>query len=230
MLEQLEDAPHLIDRVIPDYPPGAKRILKDNGSWINALKRDDTRLVSESIQCIEPTGVRTVDGVLHEADVIAYATGFKASDFLVPMRVRGRDGELHDHWRGDARAYLGMMVPGFPNFFMLYGPNANLVTHGASLVYLSECQLSFVLETMRIAESTGSASMDVREDLFEEYNEEIDTANRLRSWGWSGVSSWYKNSFGRSAQNWPLPIEEYWDRTRQVTSAYFVSRTRSRPE
>ena len=93
---------------MPDYPPFSKRFIRDNGAWPRTIMRDDVDLVTDAIDEITPEGVRTVDGTLHEADVLIYGTGFTASDFLMPMQVVGRDGvELHDRWQGDARAYLG---------------------------------------------------------------------------------------------------------------------------
>ena len=159
--------------------------------------------------------------MLHEADVIIYGTGFQASRFLTPMQVAGRGGvELHDMWQGDARAYLGMMVPGFPNFFMLYGPNTNIVVNG-SIIYYTECEVHYVVEAVRLLLDRGVVSLDCRPDVHDEYNELIDQANRLRTWGFSSVSSWYKNEFGRSAQNWPFTSLEYWEQTRRPNPADF---------
>ena len=94
--------------VMPDYPPFSKRFIRDDGAWARTIMRDDVDLVTSPIAEITPEGVRTEDGTLHEADVLIYGTGFTASDFLMPMRIVGRDGvELHDRWKGDARAYLG---------------------------------------------------------------------------------------------------------------------------
>ena len=112
---EFADAPELLAAVMPDYPPFAKRFIRDNGIWARTLKRDDVHLVTDRIEAIVPEGVRTVDGTLHEADVIIYGTGFQASDFLTPMKVVGRGGvDLHERWGGDARAYLGITLPGLP--------------------------------------------------------------------------------------------------------------------
>ncbi len=135
---QFTDRPELLDQVLPTYPPGAKRLLRDNGVWADALKRDNVQLIPDSIREITPKGIVTADGVAHDVDVIIYGTGFQASKFLTPMTVTGRGGvDLHEHWSGDARAYLGVTVPGFPNLFCLYGPNTNIVING-SIIYFSE--------------------------------------------------------------------------------------------
>ncbi len=124
-------------------------MLLDNGTWARTLMRDDVHLVTEPIERIEPHAIVTTDGQRHDVDVIVYATGFEASRFLMPMQVTGRGGvDLHATWDGDARAYLGMTVPDFPNLFCLYGPNTNLVANG-SIIFFSECEVRYLLECIR---------------------------------------------------------------------------------
>ena len=210
------DRPDLLAKSIPTYPVGAKRMCRDNGNWPAALKRDNVALVTEAIDRIEAHGVVTADGKLHEADVLVFATGFQAADFLTPMTVVGRDErDLHDFWAGDARAYLGMTIPGLPNFFTLYGPNPNLVVHG-SIIFFSECEVTYVLDAVRKLLADERHSLEVRPEVYEKYNDEVDAANAMRAWGWSSVSTWYKNAFGRSAQNWPFSVLEFWRRTRRI--------------
>ncbi|MFG1708841.1 NAD(P)-binding domain-containing protein [Nonomuraea sp. M3C6] len=205
--------PDLLRAAIPDYPPGAKRMLRDNGVWAAALKQDNVELVTDPISRITERGVATAERE-YEADVIVYATGFTASDFLVPMTVTGRDGaDLHKRWTGDARAYLGMTVPGFPNLFLMYGPNTNIVVNG-SIIFFSECEAHYILECLRSLLHDGHRALECREDVHDAYNEMIDAANRQRAWGVSTVNSWYKNALGRVAQNWPFTLMEYWERTR----------------
>jgi 4-hydroxyacetophenone monooxygenase len=158
--------------------------------------------------------LRTIDGVLHEADVLIYGTGFTASHFLLPARVVGRDGvELHDRWQGDARAYLGITLPGFPNLFLLYGPNTNIVVNG-SITYFSECEVHYVLGCVRALLDEGAKALEPRVDVHDAFNERIDAENLQMAWGVSTVNSWYKNAAGRTAQNWPFSLLEYWQRTR----------------
>lgn len=223
MQAQFADRPDLFEKVLPKYPPAAKRILLDNGSWPEALKRDNVHLITDAIQEITPEGVLTADGELHEADVIVYGTGFQASKFLTPMRITGRNGiELNDQWGGDARAYLGITVPNFPNFFMLYGPNTNIVVNG-SIIYFSECEVQYVLGCLRLLlAENGHRALDCKQDVHDAYNEHIDEANLHRAWGVSDVNSWYKNEFGRVAQNWPFNLVEYWKRTRKPDPADYV--------
>lgn len=222
MEAQLADAPELRDRVIPQYPVGAKRVFRDDGSWLKTLKRNDVELISAGIEKITPRGVTTDDGVEHDVDVLVYGTGFQASRFLTPMTVTGRDGlDLHSHWDGDARAYLGMSVPGFPNLFCLYGPNTNLVGQGGSIIYFSECASTYLLDAVKLLVSTGKRAMEVRPEVHDEYNAWVDEASEQRAWSYSKVSSWFINAKGRSAQNWPFSALEYWRRTQRVEPSDF---------
>jgi 4-hydroxyacetophenone monooxygenase len=210
------DRPDLLAKALPNYPVGAKRMCRDNGNWPNTLKRSNVSLVTDPIDHVESRGVVTADGQLHSADVLVFATGFQASDFLTPMTVVGCDArELHQVWAGDARAYLGMTIPGFPNFFTLYGPNTNLVVHG-SIIFFSECEINYVLNAVHQLLAGDQNVLEVRPEVHEKYNEEVDAANAMRAWGWSGVNSWYKNAFGRSAQNWPFSVLDFWQRTRRA--------------
>jgi len=210
---QAPDSPELLEKIIPTYPVGGKRALLDNGVWVEALKRDNVELVTQPIVRIVPEGVVTADGHTHPADVIIYGTGFHASRFLWPMRIVGRGGvELHDVWDGDARAYLGMTTPNFPNLFMLYGPNTNIVVNG-SIIFFSECSVRYVVGCLKLMAETGAATMEVRAGVHDAFNEKVDAANALMAWGSPHVSSWYKNAKGRVSQNWPFPLVEYWNAT-----------------
>jgi 4-hydroxyacetophenone monooxygenase len=210
---QFGDRPDLLEKVMPVYPPGAKRMLRDNGVWAGALKRENVQLVTTSIREITPTGIVTEDGVAHDVDVLIYGTGFQASKFLTPMTITGRSGiDLHEQWNGDARAYLGVTVPGFPNLFCLYGPNTNIVING-SIVYFSECGVRYILGLVKLLLAGGHRALDIRKDVHDEFNEHVDAENKRMAWGWSDVNSWYKNANGRVAQNWPFTLLEYWKRT-----------------
>jgi 4-hydroxyacetophenone monooxygenase len=210
---EFADRPDLLEKVVPTYPPGAKRLLRDNGVWARTLKRDNVQLITEAIREITPTGIVTADGVAHDVDVIVYGTGFQASKFLTPMRVTGRGGiDLHEHWAGDARAYLGVTVPGFPNLFCLYGPNTNIVING-SIIYFSECGVRYILGCIEMLLRMERSALDVRKDVHDEFNERVDAQNALMAWGCSNVNSWYKNEHGHIAQNWPFTLLEYWQRT-----------------
>jgi 4-hydroxyacetophenone monooxygenase len=219
--DQFGDRPDLLEKVIPDYPPAAKRMLRDNGIWARTLKRDNVRLVADRITRITADGVAT-DAGDYPLDVLVLATGFQASHFLMPMTVKGRGGvDLHEQWAGDARAYLGMTIPGFPNLFCLYGPNTNIVVNG-SIIFFSECSINYIMDSIRQLLVGKRRTMECREDIFWAYNREIDEANHNMAWGASNVHSWYKNELGRVSQNWPYTLRDYWQRTQEVTPSDFV--------
>jgi 4-hydroxyacetophenone monooxygenase len=214
--ERFANRPDLAAKTTPTYPPGAKRMLRDNGVWAAALGQGNVHLVTAGISEITPAGIRTTDGVEHEVDVIVWATGFNASNFLESLQVSGVDGvDLHRYWDGDARAYLGITVPHFPNLFCIYGPNTNLVVNGSTVLF-SELSAEYILRALHGLLERGEAALEVREDVYEAYNERVDEANRLMAWGAAEVSSWYKNSRGRVSQVWPFPILDYWTSTLEV--------------
>lgn len=213
--------PDLLEKVVPSYPPMAKRILIDDGTWARTMQRDDVELVTDPIERFTPAGIKTRDGRERPADVIVLATGFHASKFLMPMRITGESGRtLEDCWGGDARAYLGIMVPHFPNLFLLYGPNTNIVING-TIIFFSECEVRFVLESLRTLFQNGYRALQPSEEAYEEYGRYVDDGNRSMAWGVSSVNTWYKNEFGRSAQNWPYGLVDYWEQTRRLRPGNF---------
>jgi len=210
----LADRPDLLEKSVPQYAPASKRIVLDNGTWLSTLKRDNIRLVTEHVECITAEGVTTQDGAHFGVDVIVYATGFEASNFLMPMKVVGRHGrDIHEVWNGDARAFLGIMVPGFPNFFCMYGPNTNIVVNG-SIIYFSECETRYIVGCIEELLRRNLGAIDVRQDVHESFCERVDQGNRSMVWGVATVNSWYRNETGRVAQNWPFSLLEYWELTR----------------
>lgn len=220
---EFADRPDLLEKVLPTYPPASKRIVVDNGVWAKTLKRDNVSLTTDGIARITPEGIVDDHGQLHEADVIILATGFTASQFLTPMKVRGLGGvELHEEWDGNARAYLGVTMPKFPNFFMLYGPNTNIVVNG-SIIYFSECEVNYVMRYIEHLLKTGVRALDVKREVFASYNERVDEGNRNMVWGVSKVNSWYKSASGRVAQNWPFSLLEFWQNTRRLNADDYVS-------
>ena len=208
----------LLEKMTPHYPPFSKRFVRDNGILPRTFTRDDVTLETAGIDRITEKGLVTKDGREVEADVIIYGTGFTASDFLMPLEVVGRDGrKLHDHWDGDARAYLGITLPHFPNLFLLYGPNTNIVVNG-SIIFFTECEVDYLLASIEMLLREGKNAMDCRASVHDAYNERIDADNQNRAWGAATVNTWYKNRLGRVSQNWPYGLLEYWKQTREVDS------------
>lgn len=210
---QVADRPDLVDKVIPQYPVGGKRAVLDNGVWLGALKRPNVELITDRIERITPKGVVTADGAEHEVDVLIYGTGFKASSFLSSLKVKGRGGQdLHETWAGDARAYLGITTPGFPNFFIIYGPNTNIVVNG-SIIFFSECAVRYIVGCLKLLAETGARAMEPKREVHDDFNRRVDEANQGWAWGSPHVTSWYKNELGRVSQNWPFGLIDYWRAT-----------------
>jgi 4-hydroxyacetophenone monooxygenase len=211
--------PDLLAKVIPDYPPFGKRMLRDT-KWFDMLLRPNVELETGGIECIESDAVVMQDGTRHAADVIVLATGFQAAKMISPMEVVGRGGTtLRDLWgEDDPRAYLGITHPGFPNFFMVYGPNTNLA-HGGSAVFHSECQIHYIMEALRELIETGADAMECRTEPFETYNHQVDAALKKMVWSHPGVTNWYKNKKGRVIMNSPWRLATYRHLTAHVEPA-----------
>src|SRR3984957_13952736 len=222
--------PELRARCVPDYVMGCKRVVFSN-DWYPALARPDVDLVTERIERIVPDGVVTADGATHPADVIIYGTGFGATQFLTPMQVSGRGGQsLQQAWRDGAQAYLGITVAGFPNFFMLYGPNTNL--GGNSIIYMLEGQIGYVLGAIQTLQAERLAWLDVRPEGQDAFTAGVQSASR--TWVWEpGCHNWYTTASGRNINNWPAYTFTYRYRVRRFDlAAYRVipnSRSRTGP-
>ena len=198
----------LLAKVTPSFPPYGKRMLRD-GNWFRTLTRDNVELVTTGVERITATGVVGTDGVEHPADVIILATGFKAQAPLFPMEIVGTQGSIRDHWGDDnPRAHLGITVPHFPNFFILYGPNTN-GGHGGSAVFNSECQVRYTMLALRELIERDAASLDVKEEPFEEYNRKVDAEHAQLVWTHPGVKNWYRNKAGRVVTNSPWRLSHY---------------------
>lgn len=215
-IEEKIDDPELRKKLIPDYPMGAKRILFSD-DYYDALARDNVDVVTDPIEHFEPTGVRTKDGTLHEADVIIYATGFETTSFLTPMKITGRDGAvLNEIWDEEgAEAYLGITHNGFPNFFMMYGPNTNLGHN--SIVIMIEAQTRYILSCLDALSKRQAKWLDVKAPVQQAYNQWVQ--DRLREKVWSAVDrSWYKDDSGKITNNWVGRTTEYRKMTRRVNA------------
>ena len=158
--------------------------------------------------------------------MIIYGTGFHASRFLWPMQIVGRGGRRSaDAWDGDARAYLGMTTPGFPNLFMIYGPNTNIVVNG-SIIFFSECSVRYIVGCLKLLAETGARRWRSGSDVHDAFNVKVDAANAMMAWGSPHVTSWYKNATGRVSQNWPFPLVDYWNATVAPNPADFILRAK----
>lgn len=198
--------PALRAKLTPDYPIGAKRVLF-NDDYYPTLNRRNVRLVTDGIERIEPPGVRTRAGELVAADVIIYATGFHATDFLAPIAITGAGGRsLRDEWQAGAHAYLGVTVSGFPNLFMLYGPNTNL-GHNSILVMI-EAQVGYVIDAIRQLDDRRARRLDVKRTVMDEYNRWLQKDLAKSVWA-ADKQSWYKLADGTITNNWPHSTIRY---------------------
>jgi 4-hydroxyacetophenone monooxygenase len=222
MRSELGDRPDLLAKVIPDYPAYGKRILIDN-HWFRMLKRANVDLVTEAIDRIEPEGVRTKDGRLWQADALVFATGFKVSKMLFPMQIFGRAGrELHAFWGDDdAKAYLGLTVPGFPNFFILTGPNTGLA-HGGNQIFMTECGVRYMMLALRELYESGRRSIECRPHVYEAYNRRVDAMHARMVWTHKGMTNWYRNRHGRVFAITPWRLVEYWKMTSRFDPAEYA--------
>lgn len=198
--------PALRRRLTPDYVIGCKRILLSD-EFYPALQRPNVELVTEPIAAIEPLGVQTADGYLHPVDVIIYATGFETFSALQSIAVTGRHGAtLKEVWAGGPSAYLGLSVAGFPNFFILYGPNTNLGHN--SIIAMLECQFGYVLQALAARDQRHAAALDVRPTAAAAFNGRLQEEMRSAAWG-AGCNNWYKTADGQLANNWTGTVEDY---------------------
>jgi cation diffusion facilitator CzcD-associated flavoprotein CzcO len=213
---QLRGDRELWKKTTPDYPVGCKRILI-TGEWFPMLRRDNVQLETGPIREITEDAVVTEDGRSHAADAIIFGTGFTAQEFLAPMRVVGRGGMRlkEDAWARGGEAYLGIAVHGFPNMFLLYGPNTN---HGTgSAIELLEAQARYAAQAVELLAQERAQRLEVRRDAYDSFVREMD--ERLKDSVWVGCGSWYVTEEGRVTNNWPGSQTEYKRRTKTVALA-----------
>lgn len=222
LMEQLEGREDLQQKCLPDYPPWGKRILIDNG-WFAALKRPHVELFTESVVEVTPRGIVTSSGMEREAGVIVFATGFETTRFLFPMDVRGRGGiALRDHWEDDnAKAYLGISTPGFPNLFFIYGPNTN--GSGGSFLSWSESQVNYIVQLLQVMVVKGIGALEPRRDLHDEYNRRVDEAHARMIWTHPRLTTYYRNSRGRVVVNTPWRVIDNWSTLREPSVDEYVT-------
>jgi len=210
-LKQHISDPQLRSQLQPNYPMGCKRILISN-DYLPALTQPNVTVISEAISRVSETAIITADGREHPCDVLIYGTGFAATDFLAPMQIRGLGGrELNQAWRDGAEAYKGISVSGFPNLFILYGPNTNLGHN--SIIYMLESQFRYVLGCIDLLRQQGARYVDVKATVQQRYNQQIQASSHRTIWE-QGCSSWYKTASGKSTNNWPGYTFTYRQQTR----------------
>lgn len=217
--------PALREALTPSYTMGCKRILLSD-DYYPALASEHVQLVTDPIEAIDASGVRTRDGTHHPLDVLILCTGFQAAEQMAPFVVQGRAGRtLAEAWADGGEAYLGTVVHGFPNLFFLVGPNTGL--GHSSMIFIIESQVRFVMEALGALRSQGLAWMDVRADAQERFNSWLQQRMARTVWQQGGCSSWYQTTDGRNTTLWPGFTFDFARRTRRPRLADFelVART-----
>lgn len=215
-LEREVADPELRRKLTPSYPLGCKRVLQSN-DWYPALQRPNVELIDAAVTEITAEGVRSGDGTTRPADVIVYGTGFTPTRFLTPMRIAGLGGaDLNTAWRDGAEAYLGMTVSGFPNFFMMYGPNTNVA---GSIVYMLESQARYIVSAIRCLRRGRARRMTVRDGVQRRFNERIQARLDRTVLVADTCHSYFQDPSGKVTTQWPGFMLEYRTRTRRIRRA-----------
>ncbi|MEE2665020.1 MAG: NAD(P)/FAD-dependent oxidoreductase [Myxococcota bacterium] len=209
--------PEVRRKLTPRHPYGCKRPLLSN-DYYPAFNRPNVELVTEGIAGITDDAIETTDGKLRRVDTIVMATGFETTKYLSAIEVRGRDGlQLEDAWRDGAQAYLGITTSGFPNLFMLYGPNTN----NGSILFMLECQVDYVMRQLERMQARSVAWIDVRREVMDSYNEALQRElDGVDVWH-ASCNGYYRGPSGRIVTQWPRNMTIYRERTQaDDTDAY----------
>jgi cation diffusion facilitator CzcD-associated flavoprotein CzcO len=220
-LEDQVSDPELKRALTPDHVLGCKRVLI-SPDYYSTLERPNVELVTQGVRELTEDGVVAEDGTARPADVIVLSTGFESTRFLAPMAIRGRDGvDLNEAWREGANAYLGMTVAGFPNLFVMYGPNTNLGS--GSIIFQLESQMTYIADAVEKLRRMGGR-LSVRPEVQQAFDREMQS--RLSSSVWqTGCNNWYVDEHGRNTNNWPGFTLEYRRRTRRLDPADYEPTT-----
>jgi cation diffusion facilitator CzcD-associated flavoprotein CzcO len=205
--------PELRRKVTPDDQLGCKRVMLTD-DWYPALAQSNVELVTERIEEIGPAGIRTADGAERAADVLVLATGFRSHSFTAPMEIVGVEGRtLAEEWAEGARAYFGMSVPGFPNMFLLYGPNTN--GGSGSVIYTIEANMSHVVDALRRLDRADARQIEIRREAADRFDRELRAALAGTVWH-TGCTNWYVDEKGHNPSQWPWLWSTYRRRTAQL--------------
>jgi cyclohexanone monooxygenase len=203
----LADRPDLVEKLLPDYPVGAKRAVASADFY--AAVRQSNVVIAPAVARMDAGGLIDESGKRHELDVVVLATGFRTTDYLSRLKITGRNGvDLHAAWNGEPAAFLGSCVPGFPNFFMLHGPNSNTGT----LLFILECQAKFAADCMLSMARANGSTVEVKRSAFESYNRWIQ--ERLEKSVYRATRNYYAAASGRIVTQWPFSATRFWWMTR----------------
>jgi cation diffusion facilitator CzcD-associated flavoprotein CzcO len=213
--------PELRRKLTPDYTFGCKRALISN-DYYPALTKPNVEVVTDGIAEVRPHSVVAADGTERDVDAIIFGTGFRVHDMPVIDRLRGRDGlSLAENWRESMQAFLGTTIAGFPNLFMLLGPNTGL--GHTSVVVMVEAQIAYVMDALRAMDRHDWRTLEVREEVQRAYNERVQAGLRGTVWNAGGCASWYLDRSGRNTTLWPSFTWRFRERTRRFDPAAYVA-------
>jgi cation diffusion facilitator CzcD-associated flavoprotein CzcO len=211
--------PALRERLTPTYQIGCKRVLLSN-DYLQALCRPNVEVVSEAITELREGSVLTADAREREVDALVFCTGFRTTDLLSPVHFTGRNGvALNDAWRSGAEAFRGVTVAGFPNLFLLIGPNSRVGYN--SIVFMIEAQTHYIIECLKLMRRNGSVSIEARPEEQARFNVRVQQRMGRTVYA-SGCKSWYLDESGKGTILWPGLSSEYWKETRRLTPAEYV--------
>jgi len=193
----------LVQKLTPEHPIGAKRAVASDDYYPATLRSNVT--IAPAMERLDERGLIDVDGKRHDLDIVVLATGFRAADYLSQLKIAGREGaDLHETWNGEPSAYLGTCVPGFPNFFMLYGPNSN----SGTLVFLLECQARLAADSLAEMAHRNAATVEVKASAFESFNRWVQ--QKMQGSVYTAAKNYYTAPSGRIVTQWPFSATRFW--------------------
>ena len=221
MRAKFADRPDLMEKLTPDFPIFSKRILMDGG-WFDALKQPHVTVEAGKIARITATGIVMADGTAYDVDVLACATGFDVANMLGGLTVIGKGGRsLRDEWgHDDPRSYLGVTIPGYPNYFLTVGPNS-APNHAAGQNLISEVQVNYIVECLDWLNSSHSRALEPKRESFDAWNSQIEERMKQMIWTHPKANSYYNNSKGRIFLSWPYRLVDYWNEMRGPKKEHF---------
>lgn len=223
MKAAIGDDPELQAKLIPTYPPYVKRPNLGDGGYFRAFQRGNVTLCTDGAARFDETGIIDGKGVHHDADIVVYATGFKALEYLAPMEIVGRTGQRIDQfWDDTPRAHLGITVPEFPNLFLMYGPGTNLGFNG-NLFFNSECQAGYIANALKWMIQDDIDAIELKPKVYADYSSRMDAALSRFTWSHGSAGNWYKNAAGKVIANSPWPLIDYWEWTRAPDPHEFIT-------
>jgi cation diffusion facilitator CzcD-associated flavoprotein CzcO len=211
--------PELRAKLTPDYRLGCKRVLGSD-SWYPALTQPNVEVVTAGIQEVTPSGIVDAEGRHHPVDTIIFGTGFHVTDAMASVRIVGRDGlKISDAWRGGMTAHLGTTVAGFPNLFLLVGPNTGLGHN--SMIFMIEAQVRYIMNCLRLVARSGARAIEVRPQAQRRFNDWVQEKSAGSVWLRGGCASWYLDAEGVNRALWPASTVNFWLRMRRVRRTDF---------